>query len=186
IDLYGILGLNIASYKVEYDGPALAGFSASASDTEIGLNLGLGANLPVSNDSIRPLAELTYVISAFDQLAIFAGVKFILPQAVGWLRHHNEGQGDILCPLFFSLILPFSWEISSALSQSAPPVPAGPDPDAYWPSPQLPRLFSLIFLCTPGVQPNLPGTTASTSATDPFSPDHQQAFLPACPDRRCV
>lgn len=79
IDLYGILGLNIASYKVKYDGPALPGFSASASDTEIGLNLGLGANFPVSNDSILPFAELKYVISDFDQLAIFAGVKFILP-----------------------------------------------------------------------------------------------------------
>ncbi|MDV3307454.1 MAG: porin family protein [Cyclobacteriaceae bacterium] len=79
VDLYGLLGLNIASYKVKYDGPSLPGFSASASDTEIGLNLGLGANFPVSNDSILPFAELKYVISDFDQLCIYAGVKFILP-----------------------------------------------------------------------------------------------------------
>src|SRR5690606_14071692 len=79
VDLYGILGLNIASVKVKYDGPSFPGFPASRSDTEIALNLGLAAIFPVSNDNILPFAELKYTISDFDQLCIFAGVKFILP-----------------------------------------------------------------------------------------------------------
>jgi outer membrane immunogenic protein len=79
VDLYGILGLNIASVKVKYDGPVIPGFSFSTSDTEIGLNLGLGANFPVSNDRILPFGEIKYTISDFDQLCIFGGVKFILP-----------------------------------------------------------------------------------------------------------
>lgn len=76
VDLYGIAGLNIASYKVKYDVPGFVG--GSASDSEIGLNLGLGANFHVSNDKILPFAEIKYVISDFDQLAIFGGVKFNL------------------------------------------------------------------------------------------------------------
>ena len=56
VDLYGILGLNVASVKVKYDGPSTPGFNFSSSDTEIGLNLGLGANFPFSNDSILPFA----------------------------------------------------------------------------------------------------------------------------------
>jgi len=45
------------------------------SGTELGLNLGLGANFHISNEKILPFAELKYVISDFDQLVIFAGVK---------------------------------------------------------------------------------------------------------------
>lgn len=74
VDLYGLAGLNIASIKVDYDSP----FIDDASDTEIGINLGLGANFHVSNENILPFAELKYAISDFDQLAIFAGVKFTL------------------------------------------------------------------------------------------------------------
>lgn len=76
VDLYGLAGLNFATYKVKYDIPGFG--SNSASDSEIGLNLGLGANFHVSNESILPFAELKYVISDFDQLCIFAGVKFNL------------------------------------------------------------------------------------------------------------
>ncbi len=76
VDLYGLAGLNFASYKIKYDVPGFG--SGSTSDSEIGLNLGLGANFHVSNDKILPFAELKYVISDFDQLCIFAGVKFNL------------------------------------------------------------------------------------------------------------
>lgn len=76
VDLYGIIGLNFANYKVKYDIPGFG--SESMTDSEIGLNLGIGSNFPVSNESILPFAELKYVISDFDQLCIFAGVKFIL------------------------------------------------------------------------------------------------------------
>jgi outer membrane protein X len=76
VDLYGILGLNFATYKVKYDIPGFG--NESVSDSEIGLNLGIGSNFPVSNEKILPFAELKYVISDFDQLCIFAGVKFNL------------------------------------------------------------------------------------------------------------
>ncbi|HEX7015898.1 MAG TPA: outer membrane beta-barrel protein [Cyclobacteriaceae bacterium] len=74
VDLYGILGLNFANYKVKVDVPGFG--SESATDSEIGLNIGIGSNFNVSNDNIKPFAELKYVISDFDQLCIFAGVKF--------------------------------------------------------------------------------------------------------------
>lgn len=76
VDLYGLAGLNFANYKIKYDVPGFG--SGSTTDSEIGLNLGLGANFHVSNDQILPFAELKYVISDFDQLCIFAGVKFNL------------------------------------------------------------------------------------------------------------
>lgn len=76
VDLYGILGLNFANYKVKYDIPGFG--SESVTDSEIGLNLGIGSNFTVSNENILPFAELKYVISDFDQLCIFAGVKFNL------------------------------------------------------------------------------------------------------------
>src|SRR5690606_22696744 len=47
VDLYGILGLNFATYKVKYDIPGFG--SDSVSDSEIGLNLGIGSNFNVSN-----------------------------------------------------------------------------------------------------------------------------------------
>jgi|SRR5690606_9055048 outer membrane protein X len=73
VDLYGLAGLNIATVKVDR-GPL-----EDYSDTEIGINLGLGLNFHLSNDNIKPFAELKYVIGDADQLAIFAGVKFLLP-----------------------------------------------------------------------------------------------------------
>lgn len=79
VDLYGIAGLNLANWKVKYDLSGFPGFDDySSTGTELGLNLGLGANFQVSNDKILPFAELKYVISDFDQLCIFAGVKFNL------------------------------------------------------------------------------------------------------------
>lgn len=76
VDLYGLAGLNIATAKSKYDIPGFG--SESTSDTELGINLGLGANFPVSNESILPFAEIKYVVGDFDQLCIFGGVKFNL------------------------------------------------------------------------------------------------------------
>lgn len=75
VELYGLAGLNIASVKVKYDGPYGGFFDVNGSSTEVGLNLGLGANFKVSNDKIIPFGEIKYVISDFDQLCIFGGVK---------------------------------------------------------------------------------------------------------------
>lgn len=67
---YGLAGLNFAS--VNYDNDYFEG----GSDSEVGLNLGVGANFTTNNDKLLPFAEIKYVISDFDQLCIFAGVKF--------------------------------------------------------------------------------------------------------------
>lgn len=77
-DVYGLGGLNYTSVSVKYDSNAFGGFggSASGSDGRIGLNLGGGANLHLSNDSITPFAEIKYVIIDGGQLVIAAGVKF--------------------------------------------------------------------------------------------------------------
>jgi opacity protein-like surface antigen len=73
VDLYGIAGLNIASIKVKSDYVQFDYISYS--NTEVGLNIGMGANFKVSNDKIIPFAEIKYVISNYDQLCIFGGVK---------------------------------------------------------------------------------------------------------------
>lgn len=76
VDLYGLAGINIANWKVKVDVSGFPGFDDySSTGTELGLNLGLGANFKVSNDKILPFAEIKYVISDFDQLCIFGGVK---------------------------------------------------------------------------------------------------------------
>lgn len=78
VDLYGLAGLNLANWKVKVDDFGFGIGEYSTTGTELGLNLGLGANFHVSNDKILPFGELKYVISDFDQLCIFAGVKFNL------------------------------------------------------------------------------------------------------------
>jgi len=70
---YGLAGLNFAT--VSYDDND---FYDGGSDTEIGLNLGIGSNFVTNNDKLLPFAEIKYVISDFDQLCIFAGIKFNL------------------------------------------------------------------------------------------------------------
>ena len=73
VSVYGLAGLNITNVKVKYDA---FGSDYSNSDSEFGLNLGLGANFHVGN--ILPFAELKYTISDFDQLVFMMGVKFPL------------------------------------------------------------------------------------------------------------
>ncbi len=67
---YGLAGLNYTHAKVksDYDYDGLTG-SAEASDSEIGLNLGFGANYK------QFLGELKYDTS-FDQLALTIGIMF--------------------------------------------------------------------------------------------------------------
>lgn len=67
---YGIAGLNITGVK--FDG---GGFFADSSDSELGLNLGIGATFAQSG-SVIPFAEAKYVLSNYDQLSLFGGVRF--------------------------------------------------------------------------------------------------------------
>jgi len=74
VSLYGKGGLNFttAHYKID-----VSGFpSASDSQTELGLNLGIGANFNVG--SVLPFVEVKYVLGDFDEAVIALGVKFPL------------------------------------------------------------------------------------------------------------
>lgn len=73
--LYGIGGLNIAFIKVGIDLGAFG--SVNETTTEIGLNLGGGARLLVS-ERFAPFAELKYIIGNGSQLVIFLGAVYIL------------------------------------------------------------------------------------------------------------
>ncbi|WP_420575833.1 outer membrane protein [Ekhidna sp.] len=66
---YGIAGLNITGVKVD------AGVFGDRSDSELGLNLGVGASFAQSG-SVIPFAEAKYVLSNYDQLSLFGGVRF--------------------------------------------------------------------------------------------------------------
>ncbi|WP_370089783.1 hypothetical protein [Ekhidna sp.] len=68
--IYGIAGLNLTGFKVD------TGFG-SASDSELGLNLGIGANFDAGG-SLIPFAEAKYVLGNADQLSLFGGVRFPL------------------------------------------------------------------------------------------------------------
>jgi len=66
---YGIAGLNITGVKQNRDFP----FN-DRSDTDLGLNLGVGASFSQVG-SVIPFAEIKYVLSNYDQLSIFGGVR---------------------------------------------------------------------------------------------------------------
>ena len=72
--VYGILGFNIA--RIGVDDVTFGGITAEgSSDTELGLNLGVGVDLNIGSN-ITPFFETKYAISDFDQLVIYAGVRF--------------------------------------------------------------------------------------------------------------
>ncbi|TNE35164.1 hypothetical protein EP342_01995 [bacterium] len=74
IGLFLLGGLNLASQSVSFNlGPF--GGSSSISNTEIGLNLGVGADFKVSSFYITP--EVKYVLSSYNQLVI--GVSAMFP-----------------------------------------------------------------------------------------------------------
>ncbi len=65
---YPIAGLNIAGVSVEVNG-------TKASDTEVGLNIGAGANYEIS-DQLAGFFETKYTIGNFDQAVISLGVLY--------------------------------------------------------------------------------------------------------------
>ncbi len=65
--VYGIAGLNLTGIK----------FDGGGSDSELGLNLGIGANFDAGK-SFTPFAEAKYVLGNYDQLSLFGGVRFPL------------------------------------------------------------------------------------------------------------
>ena len=72
IDFYAIGGVNYSRFGFELD---LFGIPVEASASEVGANLGLGANFSKGNN-ITPFGEIKYIVSDLDQLVITAGVRF--------------------------------------------------------------------------------------------------------------
>jgi len=72
--VYALAGLNLATVRVKFEDPTGIFGNFSESSTEVGLNVGGGAELPL--DTVIPFAEVKYVISNLDQLVIMAGVRF--------------------------------------------------------------------------------------------------------------
>ena len=60
--LYGIGGLNFAN---------------ASGNTSLGVNAGIGSNFDLGG-SIRPFAEIKYVLGEADQLVLLGGIKFPL------------------------------------------------------------------------------------------------------------
>lgn len=72
---YGIAGLDIAHVSVDVDLGPLGG--ASSSNTDIGLNLGIGAEYAVV-ENVELFGELKYVISDLDQAVLAIGGRFLI------------------------------------------------------------------------------------------------------------
>lgn len=68
-DFYGLAGINMFSAKADVEG--------AERFSEVGLNLGAGANFNIGK-SWEPFTELKFVIGDADQLGLFFGVKFKL------------------------------------------------------------------------------------------------------------
>jgi len=71
---YALAGINLSFWSVNYEG--FGNFGGLGNDTNIGLNLGGGADFVVNTFFV--FGELRYVISSSDQLVIVGGVKFPL------------------------------------------------------------------------------------------------------------
>ncbi|MCG8894600.1 hypothetical protein G1K73_12705 [Tenacibaculum finnmarkense] len=80
--LYGIGGLNFSFFSAkteinsDFDVPGFPN-SASANETFIGLNLGIGGAYPVSTN-LDIISELKYVISDLNQIIFSAGIVYSL------------------------------------------------------------------------------------------------------------
>ena len=72
--VYALGGLNFTRTSVSFEGSNFFGGGFSPSSSNVGLNLGAGANFIVS-EKLSPFAEVKYVASNFGRLVIFGGVK---------------------------------------------------------------------------------------------------------------
>jgi len=74
-ELYGLGGLNFARYGYEYNNGQ--GNTVKDSNSEIGLNLGIGSNFQLGKTFV-PFAELRFTLGDYDQFVLGLGVKFNL------------------------------------------------------------------------------------------------------------
>lgn len=71
--IFAIGGLNITGVTVKFEGGIFG--NTKASDTELGLNIGIGSNFDIGS-SILPFVEAKYVLGNADQLSLIFGVRF--------------------------------------------------------------------------------------------------------------
>lgn len=80
MNAYGLAGINYASLTIETPSITIPGLGTigggSATESEIGLNLGIGAMLDL--DFAWLYGEVKYNVSDFDQLVIAVGLRFAL------------------------------------------------------------------------------------------------------------
>ncbi len=74
--VFGLAGLNYSHVKVTANYPGIFGDSYSASDGEIGFNLGGGATYDLT-DKIQAFSTLKYTAGSTDQIALFVGARYI-------------------------------------------------------------------------------------------------------------
>lgn len=67
-NIYGLGGINYANISGSRN-------PFSAINARFGLNLGLGTNINI-NSNFTPFAEARYVVSSYDQVVLFLGIKF--------------------------------------------------------------------------------------------------------------
>lgn len=72
---YAIAGLDIARVSVDLDLGPLG--DASTSSTEVGLNLGVGAEYAVT-PNVELFGEVKYVISDYDQAVLALGARYLI------------------------------------------------------------------------------------------------------------
>jgi opacity protein-like surface antigen len=81
-EFYGLAGLNITLAKIKW-----VGTSSSGSDNALGLNLGAGTYMKLT-EQFDLFGEIKYIISKYDQLMVNAGILV----NIDWLKK-NENSG---------------------------------------------------------------------------------------------
>jgi outer membrane immunogenic protein len=77
VKFFGVGGLNITGIKSTVKTTGNFNQKNSASDTEAGINLGIGTDFNIGGN-ILPFIVLKYTVSDFDQLVIKGGVRFVI------------------------------------------------------------------------------------------------------------
>lgn len=75
VKLYGIGGINLSFFSYKYKTTGSFSSQSSGSDTNVGLNLGIGSDFKTSGNII-PFALMKFTISDYQQLVIMGGVRF--------------------------------------------------------------------------------------------------------------
>jgi len=79
-EFYGLAGLNVTLAKLKW-----LGTSSSGSDNALGLNIGAGTYMKMT-EKLDLYGEVKYIVSKYDQLMINVGVLFNMD----WMKKHEN------------------------------------------------------------------------------------------------